>query len=485
MAHAIEQDTTELEGPEAEMVSEGCPHATPRATSTHISRDATGGQAVRMSASRQLANSAEAIANVSKRLNGLLSNERTRRALRALPGPTSAFMTRLARVLVSSSRLGCMAHGGNVARSLAAIRTVTGSNSLSSHVAALALRLRIEAMAEAHPELLEDSEVHSIIVALSDGRQLDALRIYRRMKSERGNSQVMADFAPIFTELTGLLALLDNNPFNDAVAWSLVTSTAPRGEPLLGVSAEWVAGLESGAGSAVKVEPSAEVASRLNADFGVESHMRNIGALRAEGYVLVQRIDCHDGQDRYIVDLPGMTADEVSGESTQDLVGAIRNVQHSDSTYTRALKQFVIAHAVPEGSEIAFIGHSQGGSVAMNMGEDEDFNKKYTITHIVAIGSPVDHKNPLESIWCASVTNQHDIVPSLDGRGPGSPHNPHPEWFEVDYSDPSHGFPACHHAMKYAENLAHDIPQAAAEIDARMERYRGRVAETSLWLLKD
>ncbi|MFC4336471.1 alpha/beta fold hydrolase [Salininema proteolyticum] len=477
----------DLDLAEQEMVAEGCPNAQDSsfAKGQHLSRSATGRSAAWSAASRQLAATAEQIADTSKRLNSLLAEPRVRRAMRVAPGPTSRFAAALSRILVGKSRLGCVPHGGRFARTLAAASAVTGRNSLASHVAALALRLRIFAVAEMHPELYEDPQMTSMIAALSAGKQLEALQIFRSIKAERGTAGAMSDLAPVFTELTALLAMLDNNPFNDAVAWSFTTGNAPKGEPLLGVSTDWIAGFERGEGKAVQVDLDDDVKSRLHPEFGVEARIRDIGEVREWGYVLVQHIDCEDGKRRYVFQLPGMTADEVSGGSTQDLLGAIRNCQFPDSTYTRALKKTVAAQEIPEGAEIALIGHSQGGLVAMNLAEDEDFTSRFTVTHVVAVGSPVDTKDPDPSVWCASVTNQHDLVPSLDGRGPGSPFNPHPEWYEVDFADPSHGFPACHHAFKYADNLRDDVPFAAARIDGEMARYRGRIARTTAWILED
>src|SRR5690606_19260814 len=107
---------------------------------------------------------------------------------------------------------------------------------------------------------------------------------------------------------------------------------------------------------------------------------------------------------------------------------------------------------------------------------------RHTVTPAIAVGSPVDFKRPADPrTWVASVTNQHDIVPTLDGQGAGTCFDPRPGWYVVDYADPTHLFPLCHGLEQYIGNLAHDLPEARDHIDTRLTPYRGPVVRTQAY----
>jgi hypothetical protein len=85
----------------------------------------------------------------------------------------------------------------------------------------------------------------------------------------------------------------------------------------------------------------------------------------------------------------------------------------------------------------------------------------------------------------ASVTNQHDIIPTLDGQGAGTCFDLHPDWYVVDYGDSTHLFPLCHSIEHYLANLADDLPEARDLIDERLTPFRGQVVRSQAYLLFD
>ena len=122
----------------------------------------------------------------------------------------------------------------------------------------------------------------------------------------------------------------------------------------------------------------------------------------------------------------------------------------------------------------------------MNLAQDAEFCARYTVTHAVAVGSPVDFKRPADPrTWVASVTNQHDIVPTLDGQGAGTCFDLHPDWYVVDYFDATHLFPLCHSIEHYMANLADDLPEARRRIDGRLAPFRGQVVRSQAYRLYD
>ena len=145
-----------------------------------------------------------------------------------------------------------------------------------------------------------------------------------------------------------------------------------------------------------------------------------------------------------------MRAGRPDGDSPQDLLGAFSSAVLDSSPYSRALAKAVADYGLPQGAELALVGHSAGGAAIMNLAQDAEFCARYTVTHVVAVGSPVDFKRPADPrTWVASVTNQHDIVPTLDGQGAGNCFDLHPDWYVVDYFDSTHLFPLCHSIEHY------------------------------------
>lgn len=434
---------------------------------------------------RDLGVCAEQIATTAGRLAALLSDPVLLRSLAASPATGAQVTRQLTRVVAGAAGLGCGTETTRLGKVVAMLTSATGGESLPALVAATALKARIRGLAKLHPELYGDPDLAALIAAVEGDRQVEAIRRFRRLLKERGTGDALGAIAPVFIELSGLFALLDQNPFNDAVGWNMAVGKPLTGEPILGVNTNWISGFEKGEGKAEIVELPAE-AGELNTDGTIVGHMRNIKLMRPYGYALLQHVRAADGVQRYLLLLPGMTADTIKSDSTQDLLGAIRNTQLTESTYTRALRTVFAMAGVPEGASLAIVGHSQGGVVAMNLVADPELVERYRFTHLVAVGSPVDYKVPLvEDLWIASVTNQHDIVPALDGRGFGSASNPHPDWYEVDFADGRHGFPGCHGAGRYADNLAEDIPEAAAHIDRQLSGYRGEVLRTWAFALSD
>jgi hypothetical protein len=47
---------------------------------------------------------------------------------------------------------------------------------------------------------------------------------------------------------------------------------------------------------------------------------------------------------------------------------------------------------VPNGADVALIGHSQGGIVAMNLAEDRSFREQYHLTNVATFGSSVQNQ---------------------------------------------------------------------------------------------
>ncbi|MFJ2766570.1 hypothetical protein [Streptomyces sp. NPDC087300] len=355
---------------------------------------------------------------------------------------------------------------------------------LARDLAVTGLRLRIEAAALRHPELLHGPLVR-LIGAIEGDRQAEAVKIFREMSAADGTSYSLSSVAPVFADLLAWNALIDENPFNDRSAWAIATGEVPDAEPLLGIPISFWAFFDRGAGRAELLTEDTDLLARLGTGGSVTQWVRNIAGLGNVGRIMIHTVTGADGTDRYVLQMSGMGGGAPRNDSPMDLVGGFTNVGRTDTPYTRAARKAVAA-CVPAGARLAIVGHSQGGAAAMNLASIPEFTDTYEVTHVVAVGSPIDYKKPADPrTQVISLVNEHDIVPALDGRSAVSPYQLPDGWLEFTWLDTSHAFPLCHAAERYAENLDHQVPEARDRIDALLAHYRGPVTETFVFRLYD
>ncbi|MEV6779554.1 hypothetical protein [Streptomyces syringium] len=394
----------------------------------------------------------------------------------------------LARTLTEPAGLGYAPDGGRVGRAAWLGGVLTSRENLAVAVAVTSLKLRIRLCAVRHPEFIEDGPVRRLLGAIEADRQTQALRVFHRAVRADGAERALATLAPSLTEVMAWNALVDENPFNDAAAWCIVTGSRAEGDPLLGTSIGAWARWDRGAGRAVAEAPDPALLAALNESAdggGISAHLRSLTAIGNDGRMIIQRVTGPDGVTRYLVLLAGMAFGLPRNATPQDLVGAVTAVGRNDSPYTRAVRK-AVAQTVPEGASIALIGHSQGGIAAMNLTEIPEVNQKWRLTHVVAVGSPIDFKRPRDpETRVVSLVNEHDVVPNLEGRSPVSVFPVPADWLEITWVDPAHDFPQCHNVGVYAQSLDEVVPEARDRVDALLAPYRGVVEETVVFRLHD
>ncbi|WP_030203882.1 hypothetical protein [Streptomyces sp. NRRL S-87] len=392
----------------------------------------------------------------------------------------------LLRALTHAGGLGWAWRGrGLLARAGWLVGVFTSRESLAVSLAVTGLKARIRAAAVSHPELLDHGAAAKVLRAIEADRQTEAAGHFRRLMTERGAEYALAVLAPSFTDLLAWNALTDENPFNDRAGWQIATGRPLTSEPLLGVAAPVWSRLDRGPGRAEPHRPDAALRERVDTSGTITGYVRNIGLIGTGGLLLVQPVTGPDGVRRYVVQLAGMAPGKPNHDSPQDLIGAIDAVGAAETPYTRAVTK-ALRQTVPSGAELALVGHSQGGITAMNLAGSRDFTAVYTVTHVVAIGSPIDHKRPADpATRVFSLVNEHDIVPSLEGRSAVSPYGLPAGFTEFTWTDDTHAFPLCHAAERYAHNLRHDVPDVAARVDKELAAYRGRPAAARFFTLHD
>ncbi|WP_034516047.1 hypothetical protein [Actinomadura rifamycini] len=434
-------------------------------------------------AARELAETAVAVREASAHATAALTGGGALAALPRAPVAAARAEHALLRAVAGPGGLGHALTGGPLGTAAARLGGMAGAGSLAIRLMVTSLRLRITAVGLTDPGLLRDPLVRRLVDAVAADRDLDSVRALYALVRDRGAVRALTAIAPVFGEVLALRALLDRNPLNDATAWLIATGAGTAtADPLTGISNRAVALLDSGAGAAVRVPYPAD---RLRDRGSILDFLANICALGPGGRVLVQTVRGPDGTDRHVVHAPGMKLGVPDDASPCDLLGAFSSTVRDSGPYSRALARAIDDYGVPPGAEIALIGHSAGGAAVMSLAQDAGFCARRTVTHVVAVGSPVDFKRPASpDTWVASVTNQHDIIPALDGQGAGTCID-RPGWYVVDYTDPTHLFPACHSAEHYTANLADDLPEHRAEIDRRLARYHGPVTRSQVYRLFD
>ncbi|MFI7468614.1 hypothetical protein [Nonomuraea sp. NPDC049646] len=436
---------------------------------------------------RELVDIAVTIHGAASHATAALTDDALLRAVPRAPSAARPAYRALLRATTNGRGLGCSFAGGRLATAAAKAGAMLGAESLAVRVLATSLRLRVAAVAVAHPELTDDPMLARLIEAAAADRDVEAVRALRALLKDRGAVRALSQLAPVFGEVLALRALLDENPLNDAAAWLIATGRGfATADPLLGVSNRAIAVLDVGDGAARRVELSAAESARLCAQGSLLGFLSNISTIGTTGRALLQSVEGPDGVIRHVLHAPGMRLGRPDGESPQDLLGAFSSAVLAASPYSRALAQAVADYGPPPGAELALVGHSAGGAAIMNLAQDPGFCARHTVTHAVAVGSPVDFKRPADPrTWVASVTNQHDIIPTLDGQGAGTCFDLHPGWYVVDYSDSTHMFPQCHSVERYLANLTDDLPEARDHIEQRLAPYRGRVVRSQAYLLFD
>lgn len=441
-----------------------------RADGTAPGRPAPDGQDARellRGCAREVVDVAEGIRAVSARTSTTLFTPALTASARRRPRTGLPAQWALLRALTGKQGLGGSAITApkGMGHVLGAAGEVLGRESLAALVAVTSLRLRIAAVLVDHPEFVRDPGMRRLTEAVTTDKDLAAVRSLRALFRDQGAQRALSGLAPLMAELLAIRALLDEDPHNDETGWALATGRELSADPLHGVSAAHLAGLDQGEGAAEAVALTDQERQVIATKGSFLGFLRNIEMLSTNGRILLQNVRGPDGVVRYVLQAPGMAPGRPRTDSPQDFVGAWRNLFLPDSPYTRSILLALRDYGIPRGADLALIGHSEGGIAVMNLAQSEEFCRTYRVTHVVAVGSPVDNKKPADPrTWVASITNQHDIVPVLDGRGAGSAFDPHPNWYEVDYTGPTHEFPLCHMLHEYIEHLRTVVPEARERV---------------------
>jgi hypothetical protein len=125
----------------------------------------------------------------------------------------------------------------------------------------------------------------------------------------------------------------------------------------------------------------------------------------ADGFALVPL-----GAGRWVVILPGIKTLLPDGSTGRDGVEAMGDFVGLASGYEHRVREAMTKAGVAEGDELVLAGHSQGGMVAFSLATD----KRYKVSTVVAVGSPVGHMAHRSGVNYLSIVDSDDPVPLLD-----------------------------------------------------------------------
>lgn len=439
-----------------------------------------------IAASALLAEAALTAKRTGAELTSALSGWRLGLAALSRPGWALGTAVSCAKALTSPSGLGFGPNGGIVGELARTAGTLTHRRPAAVAMAVDAFALRIEAAAADHPNL-DSALTRRLTDAVVDGNRWEALRALQALVQRLGLTRALTTVSPVITELLALLGLLDENPLNDDFSWVALSGGVPTTDPFLGLPSSLFGYLNRGRGRAERTEPDPILAKVLTTSRNdIVSYINDIGALGNHGLVLLRRVECVDGQVRYVLLLPGTGFVLPRNGTPQDVIGAFDGLLRSDTTYTRAARQLLRRAEVPDGAELMFVGHSLGGLTAMNLAMDVELASTHRITHVVTLGSPIDGKRPADhTTRVISLVNKHDVIATLDGRGPASHRDVPAGWLELTWLDETYDYPLSHAPQAYSDTLRGAMAHHRDRVNGLIGAYDGEVVGNHAYLLRD
>ncbi len=132
----------------------------------------------------------------------------------------------------------------------------------------------------------------------------------------------------------------------------------------------------------------------------------------------IVKVNGSEAPPRYIVFIRGITTtveDNVNSGIDAGKASLLSVSQHSKAVLNAMRKA-----GIKKGSNVMFVGHSQGGITSLNLACDPKVNSAQgkngyvNITHVAVAGSPIGDKNPPKGTRVLAIENNADVVPDLD-----------------------------------------------------------------------
>lgn len=189
------------------------------------------------------------------------------------------------------------------------------------------------------------------------------------------------------------------------------------------------------------------------------------------GAIQIQGVVGADGQERFIVYLPGtddMAPLPGDGGHARDMETNYQLIGGLDTAYGDGIAE-AMRQAGLAGREVTLVGHSQGGMVATSLAADAGFAEEFDVRHVVTAGSPTAQVPDLPPGTSAiHFENRGDAVPLLDGED--NPDQPHRTTVLFDEGD--HRTAANHGLDRYTEGARAADASSHGSIRSQIDRMR-------------
>jgi hypothetical protein len=133
-----------------------------------------------------------------------------------------------------------------------------------------------------------------------------------------------------------------------------------------------------------------------------------------QGQIEVQTVLGADGQERYVVYIPGTQQWLPGSNNPADVMSDIEvGTSYDDSVLSHAVAQAMQNAGIPEGAQVVLAGHSLGGLTAVQMSRDPAISSQYDIAGVFTAGAGTDITPPPMGVQFQALRHHNDVVSYL------------------------------------------------------------------------
>ncbi len=191
---------------------------------------------------------------------------------------------------------------------------------------------------------------------------------------------------------------------------------------------------------------------------------RNDGAPGEISVQILTGVDAEGGAYRkVIVDIPGTKDWQVADIHDPNVTNPgtnLRAMAGQDSTYEKGIVAAMQSAGVTVADDVTLVGHSLGGTVAVNTARDL-VESGYDVSHVITAGAPIGQLVGAlpHSVQVLAIENADDVVPHLDGA-------PNPDRSNITTVTVHRG----HESVGANHGLDESYVPGAADVDASDDR---------------
>ena len=161
----------------------------------------------------------------------------------------------------------------------------------------------------------------------------------------------------------------------------------------------------------------------------------------------------------------------------QDMTSNLDEVAGNISDQHVSVRLAMELAGIKKGEAVEFVGHSQGGAVALSVAADPEVQRDYQVVSVLTAGAPTGPAVP-ENVSVLALENLADIVPALDGRPGLTGPNQQVIYFDAaaldhDKVEGAHSIETYVEAAKRVASLSQQDPRLQGFLDWEAQRRAG------------